>query len=119
MNNTSTLATRIKEVCRETGLKQKDLAERLGVTPAFISALVTGRNKAISLPLAECFETKLGYNKDWILTGTDPKMKTLSKTPGLTETHQRAIAAVERLTEEQARAVLAFINYLLSNEDMQ
>lgn len=108
------LAQRIKQICKETGLKQKDLAALLGVSASFISALSTGRNLAISIPLAESIETKLGYRTEWLLKGTEPKMKTYSKAPGLSDMHQRAIAAVEKLTEEQARAVLAFINYLLS-----
>ena len=40
------------------------------------------------------------------------KLKQVSKNQALSELHQRALAQLEKMNEEQVKAVLAFINSL-------
>ncbi|BDF70089.1 hypothetical protein CE91St41_26840 [Oscillospiraceae bacterium] len=107
-----TLPERIQLILKENALKQNEFASILGVSPSYISSLISGRNKTVSPALAEVIEHRLGYATNWVLNGVEPKMKTRAKNPGLSIAHQRAIAQVEQMSEAQARAVLAFIRSL-------
>lgn len=68
------LSDRIKIILKENHLKQKELAKELGVTESYISALLKGRNTNISQALATLIEEKYGYNSEWVLNGTEPKL---------------------------------------------
>lgn len=113
---TMDLSERIKYILSASHLKQKELAAILDVSKSYISGLCTGRNMGISPSMAERIENRLGYSAAWLLDGTGNIMATKSKAPGLSLTHQRAIAQIERLTENQAKAVLAFIRTLIELE---
>ncbi len=113
-----TFVDRIRLIITENGLKQKELAEKLGVSPSYISGLLSERNKTVSPSLAEVIENRLGYSAQWVLSGEGPKMKTMSKNAALSEIHQRAILQIERLSEPQAKAVLAFIRSLAEVETL-
>ena len=110
------LKKRIKYILSASHLKQKELAAILDVSKSYVSGLCTGRNTGISSSMAERIENRLGYSATWLLDGTGDIMATKSKAPGLSLTHQRAIAQIERLTEAQAKAVLAFIRTLIELE---
>jgi len=110
--NKLNLKERIKIVLKENCLKQKELAQELGVTESYISAIINGRNTTISQSLATLIEEKYGYNSSWILTGIEPKLKFSGKNKSLSELQQRAILQIEHLTPEQVKAVLAFVNSL-------
>lgn len=113
---TMDLSGRVKYILSSSHLKQKELASILEVSPSYVSGLCAGRNKGISSSMAERVENRLGYSAIWLLDGTGNVMATKSKAPGLSLTHQRAIAQIERLTEAQAKAVLAFIRTLIEIE---
>ena len=66
----------------------------------------------LSQSLATLIEEKYGYNAKWVLHGTEPKIKQISKNPSLSELHQKALAQLEKMNDEQIKAVLAFINSL-------
>lgn len=106
------LKERILEIIRENHLKQKDLAALMGVTESYVSTLLSGRNRNISVPLANLIEEKLGYNAHWLLTGEGPKYRQMSKNPNLSDVHRRVISQLEKMNNEQVKAVLAFINSL-------
>lgn len=106
------LNERIGQILKENGLKQKDLAKELGVTESYISAIMNRRNTNISQALATLIEEKYGYSSQWVLNGTEPRLKVSGKNRTLSDIHQRAILQVERLNTDQIRAVLAFIRYL-------
>lgn len=106
------LSERIRLILKENHLKQKELAKELGVTESYISAILNHRNTNISQALATLIEEKYGYNSQWVLNGTEPKLKAAGKNRTLSGIHQRAIQQVEQLSQEQIRAVLAFIKYL-------
>lgn len=103
---------RLKLILQENKLKQKQLATELGVTESYISKLLKDPNIRLSQSLATLIEEKYGYHADWILNGEEPKLKQVSKNKALSEFHQRALAQLEKMNDEQIKAVLAFINSL-------
>lgn len=103
---------RIKLILQENNLKQKHLAAEIGVTESYISKLLKNPDIGLSQSLAALIEEKYGYNTEWILNGTEPKLKQVSKNKNLSELHQKAISQLEKLNDNQVKAVLAFINSL-------
>lgn len=103
---------RIKHILQENRLKQKELAAEIGVTESYISKLLKDPDIRLSQSLATLIEEKYGYNADWILHGTKPKFKQFSKNKALSELHQKALSQLEKMNDEQIKAVLAFINSL-------
>ena len=103
---------RIRLILKENNLKQKQLAAEIGVTESYISILLKKPEVRLSRSLAVLIEEKYGYNAEWILAGTEPKLKQISKNRSLSEIQQRALAQLEKMDDTQVKAVLAFINSL-------
>ncbi len=103
---------RIRQILKENKLKQKELASVIGVTESYISKLLKDPDIRLSQSLAVLIEEKYGYNAEWVLNGTEPKLKQISKDKSLSEIHQKALAQLEKMNDEQVKAVLAFINSL-------
>lgn len=103
---------RIRLILQENKLKQKELAAELGVTESYISVLLKKPDVSLSRSIAALIEEKYGYSADWVLKGTEPKIKRISKNRALSEVHQRALAQLEKMNDSQVKAVLAFINAL-------
>lgn len=106
------LKERISEIIKENRLKQKELAALMGVTESYVSTLLSGRNQNISVSVANLIEAKLGYRAQWLLSGEGPKYKQISKNPNLSDVHRRVISQLEGMSDEQIKAVLAFIHSL-------
>ena len=106
------LSDRIKMILIENDLKQKDLADIVGVTQGYISMLVSDRSHVISQSVGNLIEEKLGYHAEWVINGTGPKVKHLSKNLKLSADYQKAISLMEQMNEAQVRCVLSFIDYL-------
>lgn len=106
------LKERISIIIKENHLKQKELAVLMGVTESYVSTLLSGRNRNISASVANLIEEKLGYNAHWLLSGEEPKYKQISKYPNLSDIHRRVISQLEKMNDEEIKAVLAFINSL-------
>ena len=103
---------RLKLILQENKLKQKQLATELGITESYICKLLKDPNIRLSQSLATIIEEMYGYHADCILNGEEPKLKQVSKNKALSEFHQRALAQLEKMNDEQVKAVLAFINSL-------
>ncbi len=103
---------RIRQILKENKLKQKQFASVIGVTESYISKLLKDPDIRLSQSLAVLIEEKYGYNAEWVLNGTEPKLKQISKDKSLSELHQKALAQLEKMNDEQVKAVLAFINSL-------
>lgn len=103
---------RIKQILKENSLKQKQFASAIGVTESYISKLLKDPDIRLSQSLATLIEEKYGYNAEWILNGTEPKLKQISKNKSLSDIHQKALNQLEKMNDEQVKAVLAFINSL-------
>lgn len=112
------LKERIALIIKENNLKQKELAIIMGVSDSYVSTLLSGRNANISTSVANLLEEKLSYHAHWILTGEEPKYKKLSNHPQISEIHRRVIFQLEKMTNEQAKAVLAFMDSLGKIESM-
>ncbi len=108
---------RIKVILQENKLKQKQLASEIGVTESYISKLLKDPDIRLSQSLAALIEEKYGYNSDWILNGSEPKLKQISKNKALSELHQKALSQLEKMSDEQVKAVLAFIKSLEEIEE--
>lgn len=111
------LSERIKLILEENHLKQKELAKEIGVTESYISAIINGRNSNISQALATLIEEKYGYSTSWVLDGTGPKLKVISKNRTLSDIHKKTILQIENLNSKQIKAVLAFVKALEEIED--
>lgn len=103
---------RIRLILKENNLKQKQLANDIGVTESYISKLLKEPDINLSQSLATLIEEKYGYSSEWILSGTEPKMKQISKNKSLSDIHQKALMQLEKMNDSQVKAVLAFINSL-------
>ncbi|EET62378.1 hypothetical protein BRYFOR_05413 [Marvinbryantia formatexigens DSM 14469] len=103
---------RIKLILQENNLKQKQLATEIGVSESYISMLLKKPKINLSQSLATLIEEKYGYNAEWILNGTEPKLKQISKNKTLSALHQKALSQLEKMNDDQIKAVLAFINAL-------
>ncbi len=103
---------RIRTVLQENNLKQRQFAFEVSITESYVSKLLKDPKIRLSQSLASLIEEKYGYNADWILNGTEPKIKQISKNKALSEIHQKALAQLEKMNIEQVKAVLAFINSL-------
>lgn len=103
---------RIRQILKENKLKQKAFASAIGVTESYISKLLKDPDIRLSQSLAVLIEEKYGYNAEWVLNGTEPKLKQVSKDKSLSKIHQKALAQLEKMNDEQVKAVLAFINSL-------
>ena len=112
------LGERIKLIMHENNLKQKELAATLGISESYISTMVNERISEPSRALAMLIEEKYGYSKEWILNGTEPKMKQFSKDKSLSDIHQKALYQLEKMDDKQVKAVLAFINSLDEIEEI-
>ena len=69
---------RFKEIIAAIGLKNKELARELGITPAAVSDIVNGRVKNISGSLLILLQLKFNINPDWLLTGEGDMFNTPS-----------------------------------------
>ena len=56
---------------REMGVSQGDIAERLGVSQAYVSGLLSGK-KAFGKKQAQRFHELFGISPNWLLTGIGP-----------------------------------------------
>lgn len=121
------LKDRISTIIKENQLKQKEMAALVGVTESYISTLLSGRNRNVSMTVADLIEEKFGYSAQWVLSGEEPKYKQLSKNPSLSDAHRQVILHLEKMSEREIKAVLVFIHSLdeykkafgLSDEQMQ
>ena len=106
------LKERIALIIKENHLKQKELANTIGVSEVYISTLLSGKNKNVSNSVANLVEEKLGYSAKWILSGEGPKYKQISRDPNISDVHRKVIFLIEKMPDQQIKAVLAFIESL-------
>lgn len=107
------LSERIAIIIEENDLKQKELAAIMGVTESYVSILVSGRRSTnLSTAVANLIEEKLGYSAQWVMTGQEPKYKSISGKPNISDTHRRVVMQLEKMNDMQKKAVLAFMNSL-------
>lgn len=104
------LGQRLQTILQENKILKKEFASELGISANYVSILVNDRQKSISEPLAKLIEETYGYSAQWILTGTGEKLSGKK----LTSEKAKIIKSVRKMTDSEAKAVLAFINTLSS-----
>lgn len=102
------LGQRVRTILNERHIKQVDFAKALGISANYVSLIVNDKKETISDTLAKLIEEQYGYAAQWILTGSGPK------TVGNDLTAEKAaiIKKVQRMSDAEVRAVLAFVNTL-------
>jgi transcriptional regulator with XRE-family HTH domain len=103
---------RLRLILKENNLRQKDFANNLKISASYISKILREDASKISPQLLELIEKKYGYCAEWITTGTEPKLKTEYSNKELSDYHKQVILRLEKMPEEQLRAVLVFIHSL-------
>ncbi len=98
------LAERVKELRIANGLTQADVAEKLNVTPGFISNVEKGRS-AMSLRLLIYYAQLTGCTLDMLVGEMVPDYKT-------TALDHELRAAMENLTEIQKKKALSILKIL-------
>ena len=99
----SGLAGRIRQIIRESGVKQVEFAQSLGISANYVYLLTSGRKTAISETLARLIERVYGYPADWALQGEEGGGRPVH---GL---QAEVLQRVERMSEPELRAVADFI----------
>lgn len=96
---------RWKLLLDELGMSQVRFAEKVGVGKSHISKLVSGDANASGL-LLFAVEQKFGVSPEWLEDGEGPMFSDVSAE------RRRVLELVDGLTDEQAKAVSAFIRCL-------
>ena len=99
----SGLAGRIRQIIRESGVKQVEFAQSLGISANYVYLLTSGRKTAISETLARLIERVYGYPADWVLQGEEGGGRPVH---GL---QAEVLQRVECMSEPELRAVADFI----------
>lgn len=103
---------RIRTIIDDNHLKQKQFALEIGISESYVSMLLKNPDINLSQHLAALIEEKYGYNIEWILHGKLPIKKYSGKNKTLSELHQKALSQLEKMNDDQVKAVLAFISSL-------
>ena len=81
---------RFKDARKRIGLRQKDMAEILGISPAYLSLIETGR-QPVSEPIAQAMQDKFNVDGQWLLYGNTTgynagtRLKSVRKQLGMTQ----------------------------------
>ena len=67
------LRHRIKEIRDYFNLNKKEFAERLGISPAYITDIESGKKEKVSKMLAKLISCEFGVNLNWIEKGEGSK----------------------------------------------
>ena len=103
-----TLGQRIETILKEQKIRHVDFAMALGISTNYVSILVNDRKNTISDTLAKLIEETYGYSEQWILNGTGEKLKKRS----LTADKNEIIRKVQKMSDSEVKAVLAFVDAL-------
>lgn len=100
-----TLSERIRIILEARGCNQKEFAEMIDVSTAYVSKLLRGES-GMSSRTAQVVENQTGFSKEWILNEIGPKEVVKRH---LSSLQTKLLAEIENLTEAEARAVYAYI----------
>ncbi len=103
-----TLGQRINLILKEQKIKQIDFAKSLGISANYVNLIVNDKKHTISDTLAKLIEETYGYSYQWILNETGNK---LSRND-LTVVKTKILKKIQKMSDDEVKAVLAFINTL-------
>lgn len=101
---------RLELMLKEKGMKKKELAEALSISPFYISKLCKG-TRTLSKQTAALIEEKYGVRAEWLLNGIG-EMYSPVKEMTISEKREDLIRRLEGKSDEQVRAVLDFLDLL-------
>lgn len=108
----STMGERLKELRSVLGLKQSEFADRLGLNRSSVTNYELGRSTPLN-PIQEAIIREFNVNRDWLLEGTGPMFRTLSRDEELqafcdeilsstpADFRKRLVKALSKLSVEQ------------------
>lgn len=105
-----TLGRRLKTILAERGVKQVELAKALGISANYVNLIVNDKKDTISETLAKLIEETYGFSAEWILTGNGEKYSST----GTSAEKAEVLKKIQRMSDSEVRAVLAFVNSLES-----
>jgi Zn-dependent peptidase ImmA (M78 family)/transcriptional regulator with XRE-family HTH domain len=76
-----TIADRVRDLVRTSGLTQRDFAQRIGLDDSKLSKSLSGNRRFSSLDLARIAEL-CSVSVDWLLTGDEPPLALAARTTG-------------------------------------
>lgn len=98
---------RLKILLRELGISQRQFALQIGIDAGYFSRILSG--KAIpSSKILLLIESVFNVNKEWMENGSG-EIFSSKRVPAV---KKQILQTLDELSEEQLRAVLAFIKYL-------
>lgn len=103
-----TLGQRIKLILKEQKIKQIDFAKTLGISANYVNLIVNDKKHTISDTLAKLIEETYGYSSQWILNETGDKLSQNDLTFEKTE----ILKKIQKMSDNEVKAVLAFVNTL-------
>lgn len=102
------LGQRIRTILKERHIKQTEFATALGISANYVSLIVNDKKDTISDTLAILIEERYGYSAQWILNGGGEKFSSHELTAQKTE----VIKKIQKMSDNEVSAVLAFVNTL-------
>jgi len=96
------VSARISKLIEDTGLSNKDFAEKIQVNPAIISHILSGRNKPSLTVIQAILQEFTNVNSDYLLSGTGSLWK---KEVGASSAPARGAAELPGLESEGVRRV--------------
>lgn len=108
------LGQRVQTILKERKIKQVDFAKTLGISANYVNLIVNDKKETISETLAKLIEETYGYSAQWVLYGNGEKLSTNELTAGKSE----ILKKIQKMSDSEVRAVLAFVNTLdsINNE---
>ena len=104
----SLLSERIIQIMKEHKLRSVTFAKTLGISANYVSLLINGRKKKISVPLARLIESTYGYRAGWVLTGEGP----IRNMDMLDRLQEDMVEKIRLMDGGELRAVAAYIKTL-------
>lgn len=103
-----TLGQRFKTILGERGVKQVEFARALGISANYVNLIVNDKKDTISETLAKLIEETYGFSAEWVLTGMGEKYTAT----GTSAEKAEVLKKIQRMSDGEVRAVLAFVNSL-------
>lgn len=110
-----TLGQRFKTILEERGVKQVQFAKVLGISANYVNLLVNDKKDTISETLAKLIEETYGFSAEWVLTGMGKKYSAA----GTSAEKAEVLKKIQRMSDGEVRAVLAFVNSLESLKEQE
>lgn len=107
------LGQRVQTILKERKIKQVEFARTLGISANYVNLIVNNKKETISDTLAKLIEESYGYSAQWVLNGSGEKLSSNE----LTAEKYEIIKKIQKMSTNEIKAVLAFVNTLDSMKE--